>query len=71
MLENTVMVSRYVRSNLMAANMGTFMNKDIPPFLKGRPLYFIRSCMNTFQNATEQFHEDMIKEIIPLWKYEV
>ena len=49
----------------MAANMGTFMNKDIPQFLKGWSLYFIRSCMNTFQNAVEQFHEDMIKEIIP------
>ena len=35
MLENTVMVFRYVTSNLMAANMGTFMNKDIPQFLKG------------------------------------
>ena len=71
MLENTVMVFRYVTSNLMAANMGTFMNKDIPQFLKGQPLYFIRSCMNTFQNAIEQFHEHMIKEIIPLQKYEV
>lgn len=55
----------------MAANMGTFMNKDIPQFLRGRPLYFIRSCMNTFQNAVDQFHEDMIKEIIPRMKYEV
>ena len=71
MLENTVMVFRYVTSKLMAANMGTFMNKDIPQFLKGRQLYFIRSCMNTFQNAIEQFHEDMIKEIIPLQKYEI
>ena len=71
MLESTVMVFRCVTSNLMAANMGIFMNKDIPQFLKGRPLYFIRSCMNTFQNAIEQFHEDMIKEIIPLQKYEV
>ena len=71
MLENTVMFFRYVTSNLMAANMGTFMNKDIPQFLKGQPLYFIRSCMNTFQNAVEQFHEDMIKEIIPQQKYEV
>ena len=35
MLENTVMVFRYVTSNLMAANMGTFMNKDIPQYLKG------------------------------------
>ena len=35
MLENTVMDFRYVTSNLMAANMGTFMNKDIPQFLKG------------------------------------
>ena len=35
MLENTVMVSRYVTSNLVAAHMGTFMNKDIPQFLKG------------------------------------
>ena len=68
MLENTVMVFRYVSSNLMAANMGTFMNKDIPQFLKGQPLYL---CMNTFQNEVEQFHEDMIKEIIPWQKYEV
>ena len=35
MLENTVMVFRCVTSNLMATNMGTFMNKDIPQFLKG------------------------------------
>ena len=35
MLENTVMVFRYVTSNLMAAKMGTFMNKDIPQYLKG------------------------------------
>ena len=45
----------------MAANMATFMNKYIPDFLKGQPLYFIRS----FQDAVEQFHEDMIKEIFP------
>ena len=32
MLENTVMVFRYGTSNLMAANMQTFMNKDIPQF---------------------------------------
>ena len=50
--------------------MGTFMNKDIPQFLKGQSLYFIRSCMNTFQNVVEQFHEDMIKEMIPQQKYE-
>ena len=55
----------------MVANMGTFMNKDIPDFLKGRPLYFIRSCMNRLQDAVEQFHEDMIKGIIPWQKYEV
>ena len=46
----------------MVANMATFMSKDIPDFLKGRPLYFIRSCMNRFQDAVEQFHQDMIKE---------
>ena len=55
----------------MAANMATFMNKDIPDFLKGWPLYFIRSCMNRFQDAVEQFHQDMIKEIIPRQNYEV
>ena len=55
----------------MAANMATFMNKDIPDFLKGQPLYFIRSYMNRFQDAVEQFHQDMIKEIIPWQKYEV
>ena len=55
----------------MAANMVTFMNKEIPDFLKGWPLYFIRRCMNRFQDAIEPFHEDMIKEIIPLDKYEV
>ena len=55
----------------MVANMATFMNKDIPDFLKGQPLYFTRSCMNRFEDAVEQFHEDMIKEIIPLEKYEV
>ena len=60
MLESTVMVFRYITSNQMAANMGTFMNKDIPQFLKGQPFYFTRSCMNTFQNVVEQFHKDMI-----------
>ena len=49
----------------MVANMATFMNKDIPDFLKGWTLYFIRSCMNRFQDTVDQFHEDMIKEIIP------
>ena len=51
--------------------MATFVNKDIPDFLTGWPLYFIRSCMNRFQDAVEQFHQDMIKEIIPRQKYEV
>ena len=51
--------------------MATFINKDISDFLKGQPLYFIRLCMNRFQDAVEQFHEDMIKEIIPRQKYEV
>ena len=37
------------------------MNKDIPDFLKGQPLYFITSCINRFQDAIEQFREDMIK----------
>ena len=55
----------------MAANMATFMNKDIPDFLKGWPLYFIRSDINRFEDAIEQFHEDMIKKIIPLQRYEV
>ena len=71
MLESTVIFFRYVTPNVMVANMATFMNKDIPNFLKGQPLYFIRSCMNRFQDAIEQFHEDIIEEIILLEKYEI